>query len=42
MDTPGYVLLQNNRIDEEMKMLERAALLFPANLTVRYHLPGER
>ncbi|KAB0668543.1 PEP-CTERM system TPR-repeat protein PrsT [Oryzomonas sagensis] len=38
MDTLGYALLKNRRIDEAKKVLEKAATLLPHNPTIAYHL----
>ena len=38
MDTLGFVLLKNNRLEDAKKVLERAATALPNNPTVHYHL----
>jgi putative PEP-CTERM system TPR-repeat lipoprotein len=38
MDTLGYVLLRNGRIDEAGNLLAKAAALLPENPAVHYHL----
>jgi putative PEP-CTERM system TPR-repeat lipoprotein len=38
MDTLGYCLLKNGRVDEATKALEKAASLMPDNPSVHYHL----
>lgn len=38
MDTLGFALLKNNRLDDAKKVLEKAVTLLPENPTVAYHL----
>jgi putative PEP-CTERM system TPR-repeat lipoprotein len=38
MDTLGYALLKNGRLQEARKILEKAATLLPDNPTVKFHL----
>jgi putative PEP-CTERM system TPR-repeat lipoprotein len=38
MDTLGYALLKNGRLQEARKVLEKAANLLPDNPTVKFHL----
>ena len=38
MDTLGFALLKNRRLDDAAKVLERASALLPTNPTVTYHL----
>ena len=38
MDTVGYALAKNGRARDAVKVMERAAVLLPADPTVRYHL----
>lgn len=38
MDTLGYVLLKNGRVEEAKQLLEKAAGALPNNATVNYHL----
>jgi putative PEP-CTERM system TPR-repeat lipoprotein len=38
MDTLGYALLKNRRIDDAKKVLEKAVNMLPNNPTVSYHL----
>lgn len=38
LDTLGYVLIKNNRFEEAIQSLEKAAVLLPDNPTVCYHL----
>lgn len=38
LDTLGFALLKNNRLDDSRKVLEKAVNLMPDNPTVSYHL----
>jgi putative PEP-CTERM system TPR-repeat lipoprotein len=38
MDTLGFALLKNNRLEDARKVLEKAVTLLPDNPTVTYHL----
>ena len=38
MDTLGFALLKNNRLEDARKVLEKAVSLLPDNPTVKYHL----
>jgi len=38
MDTLGFALLKNNRLDDSKKVLEKAVKLLPDNPTVSFHL----
>lgn len=38
MDTLGFALLKNNRLDDAKKVLEKAVKLLPQNPTVAFHL----
>ncbi len=38
MDTLGFALLKNNRLEDSKKVLEKAVALLPENPTVAYHL----
>ena len=38
LDTLGFVLLQNHRLDDAKKVLERAVSGLPNNPAVHYHL----
>ena len=38
MDTLGYSLLKNGKVEEATKALEKAVTLMPNNPSVRYHL----
>ena len=38
MDTLGFALLKNNRLEDARKVLEKAVILLPDNPTVAYHL----
>ena len=38
MDTLGYALLKNKRVDEAQKVLEKTVSLMPNNPSVQYHL----
>lgn len=38
LDTLGFALLKNNRLNDARKVLEKAVRLLPDNPTVAYHL----
>jgi Flp pilus assembly protein TadD len=38
MDTLGFALLKNNRLEDAKKVLEKAVTLLPDNPTVAFHL----